>query len=697
MLTNLDALFRPRSIAFIGGSNLLAALRYHRDLGFSGHSWVVNPKYDELGGYRCHARLDDLPEAPDLAFVAIRREAAIDAVEALARRGCRAVVCNAAGFSETGPMGAELQARLVRAAGDMAMIGPNAVGLVNFADPMAAMMDHFGVEGADSGVAIVSQGGGLLCDAVFSDRGLAITHMVGCGNQAVTGVEACAEYLLDDPRVKAVGLSFEGLRDVGGLRRAAEKALCLGKPIVAIKFGTTEAGAKAAQSHTASMTGAGAAWEALFDRLGIVSTASESEFFETLKLFSSGQVPKGRRTLVAAASGVMGVMLADHLSRAGFDLPQPSPERAEKLRELLPGIATPGNPQDITMAAWNDKDRQAAIYATLLDEGYDIALMVQNYPRAGMWDISEYAAQVEALGAACQGREVAAAQLAPMVDCFPASARDHTLSLGLAAMQGLDECVAALGHAVWWQERAMTLRAAQTGFDVQGGGLPRRDAERWDEAAAKTLLGAAGVPVPRMRVVAPADAGQAAAEIGFPVALKALDARLLHKTEMGAVRINLGSPEAVADAVDRMRRDMAEKAPEIPLARVLVEAMAQDVVAEILASVTIDPSVGPVMMIAGGGVQAELWNDSTLVAAPFSRAEIARGLDRLKVAKLIAGWRGRPEGDREALLDALQALGRFALGEGAEEVEINPILVGTRGVLAVDAVLKLPKRNAKAA
>ncbi len=693
MFDNLTALFRPKSVVFIGGSNLTPALKYHGELGFDGATWVVNPKYESLCGYACVARIEDLPQSPDLAFVAIRREAAVEAIAALRAKGCRAVVCNAAGFAETGDAGGDLQAALVAAAGDMAMLGPNSVGLVNFADPMAAMMDQFGVHAVDRGVAICSQGGGLLCDAVFSDRGLRITHMVGGGNQAVTGMEACVEYLLDDPRVTAVGLSFEALRDVTVLRRAAAKALRLGKPIVAIKFGKTEAGAKAAASHTASMTGAGAAWEALFDRLGIISTNSESEFFETLKLIDSGQMPKGRRVLVTAVSGVMGVMLADHLSAAGFELPQPTGERVTRLREVLPAIATPGNPQDVTMAAWNDLDSQVAIYSALLDEGYDAALMVQNYPRAGMWDVKEYEAQVEALGRACAGRDVAAMQLAPMVDCFPADARAHTQSLGLAAMQGLEECIMALDHAVWWSERRDELLAEGLEHLTDVPGVGPAQGARLDEAAAKALLAAAGVAVPALRVTAPDAAADAAEQIGFPVALKALDARLLHKTEVGAVRIGLSSGREVTEAVEKMRADMTRLAPEIPLREVLVEAMAPDVVAEVMASVTFDASVGPVMMVAGGGVEAELWGDSTLLAAPFTRPEIARALDRLKVNARLKGWRGRPAGDRDALLSMLDRLAAFAQTAGAEEIEINPILVGRSGALAVDAVLKLSNRQ----
>ncbi len=685
----LDPMFRPRHVAFIGGSNLRPTLGYHRDLGFAGETWVVNPRYDEIEGYSCYARLEDLPVAPDLAFVAIRREAAIEAVEVLNRLGCGAFVCNAAGFAETDDEGSDLQGRLIEAAGDMPALGPNAVGLVNYVDPMAAMMDHFGVHRVEHGVAIVSQGGGILCDAVFCDRGLSITHMVGCGNQAVTGVESCVDYLLDDPRVRAVGLSFEGLHDISGLRRAAAKALRFEKPIVALKFGRSAAGARAAASHTASMTGDGAAWDALFQRLGIVSVASESEFFETLKLFDSGQLPKGRRVLVTAASGVMSVMLADHLSAAGFELPQPDCEGTQKLRELLPGIATPGNPQDVTMAVWNDKERQRKIYATLLQQDYDTALMVQNYPRDGMWDISEYEAQVEALGEACNGHDVAALQLAPMVDCFPAHARDHTRRLGLAPMQGLQECIAALGHALWWRERRAELRGESLDIPVEIDSRPPPGSTRLDEAQAKALLSSAGVGVPESRVAMPGDAAAAAAEIGFPVAIKALDARLLHKTECGAVRIGLTDGETVEAAVAAMRDDMARRAPDVPLSNLLIEKMAEDVVAELMASVSFDPSVGPVMMIAAGGIEAELWNDSILLAAPFTRAEIARGLDRLKIARRLEGWRGGPAADIDALLDMLQALAEFAARNAVEEVEINPILAGQQGALVADALLKI--------
>ncbi len=689
---DLAALFAPRTLVFVGGSNLAAPLRYHREQGFAGQTWILNPKHQTLGGYPCFASVEDLPSAPDLAFVAIKREAALEVIAALRDKGCKAVICNAAGFSEMGADGASLQAQLLDAAGDMLLIGPNAIGIANFLDPMAAMMDHFGVANPSQGVAIVSQGGGFLCDMVFCDRGLDISHLVGCGNQAKTSLAACADYLLDDPRVTAVGLAFEGLADIAGLRRAAVKALRLGKPLVAIKFAKSQVGAEASRSHTASMAGKDAAWQALFERLGIVATDSESEFIETLKLLSAPQRPKGRRVLVASASGVMGIMLADHLERAGFDLPQPDPERAERLRALLPGIATPCNPQDITMAAWNDLERQTAIYRELLGQGFDLAIMGQNYPREGMWDIAEYSAQVEAMGQACRELGVAGAQLAPLVDCFPADARQHTQDQGMAALQGLSESIAALSHAVWWQERRDVLLEELPALSLAAEAAPASAQHRaYDEAEAKRLLADAGLTIPAQRVCSaddPRALARAAVELGFPVAVKALDARLLHKTEVGAVALGLNDAAAVTAAVETMRARMAEQAAHIPLTRVLLEAMAEKPVVEVLASISLDPAVGPVMMIAGGGVQAELWNDSQLIAAPFTRFTIAQALSRLKIARLLDGWRGQPAADRHALLDALLNLAHCAERHGLQQVEINPLFVGQRGITVVDAVIQ---------
>ncbi|WP_109212234.1 MULTISPECIES: acetate--CoA ligase family protein [Microbacterium] len=683
----LEPLFTPRSIAFIGGSNILDTLRYQREMGFAGDVWVVNPRHERLDVYDCVPSVRELPAPPDLAYVAIRRELAVQAIAELREIGCRAVICHAAGFAESGGIGEELNTKLLEAAGDMPLLGPNVLGIINVVDKTAVAMEHYGVLEASEGVAIVSQGGTLLCDAAWSGRSIPFTHLVAVGNQAQIQTAECVDFLLDDPRVKAIGLSFETLDDIELLRRVAVKALRLGKPIVALKLGNTDAGARAAASHTASMTGLGAAWDALFDRLGIIATRSEAEFLETLKLCSSGQIPRGPRAMVISASGVYSILLADHLSAAGFELPQPAGEHRERVLSLLPAIATPGNPQDVTAAVWGDERVQRDLFAALLDDEIDVVLGVQNFPPQGVGDPAAYFQPIDALGAAVAGREIAAVELAPLADSFPADARDRATHAGLAPMQGLEECMAALRHGLWWHRRHTDLLEVDLSVPVSSPSATIRRDHALNEAEAKAMLAAAGVCVPDSRVVTTESVVAAADELGYPVVIKALDARLLHKTEVGAVRVGLRSATEVRDAIEDMRRDMARLAPEVALREVLVEVMAQDVVGEVMVSVTQDPSVGIVMMLAGGGVEAELWNDSFLLAPPFTRGEIVRALDRLKVAARLRGWRGRPAADMDRLIDTIERIGDCALSTGSVDIEINPLLVGRHNVTAVDAVV----------
>lgn len=691
-LASLARLFKPRSVVYIGGSNLKPTLRYHMEQGFTGTTYVVNQKYDEIAGYKCLPRIEDLPEIPDLAFIAINREATIAAVDALRRKGCGAVICNAAGFAEAGAEGAVLQQRLTDALGDMAMLGPNAFGLTNNLDPLAAQMDHLGCGHVERGIAIIGQGGGFLCDIVFADRSLEISHLVGCGNQIGVSVADCAAYLVEDPRVSVIGLSFEGLPDVSALRRAAWRAAELGKPIVAMKFGRTEVGAQAALSHTASLAGSDAAWNALFERLNICVAKNESEFLETLKLFHYAGPVVGRDVLVTAVSGVNAIMIADQLSEAGFALPQPTGDTAAALKKLLPEIATPGNPQDVTMAAWNQRARQAEIIGTLLEDGYHTVILVQNYPRAGMWDVQEYTAQMEALGDACRGRSTTGIVLAPMVDCFPLEARIATLAAGLVPMQGEAECMAALNHASrWFLQRDMFL--AQS-CDWHHAPMPP-DASILNEAEGKRRLSAFGVSVPDFKLVPAAQAVSAATSLGFPVALKAVDARLLHKTEAGAVALGLDTAQAVSQAVAAMTSKMAQTVPHIPLRMVLVERMADALVCEFLAAIRRDPAVGPVLLIGGGGVEAEMWRDTVLLALPVTDAQIDRALDRLVVSKKLAGWRGKPAGDRAALVRTITMLAAFYKAHETlvTEIEVNPIIVTPTSAVAVDAVLTMADRQ----
>ncbi len=350
--TNLRRLLSPRSIVFIGGSNLAEPIENTRSVGFEGDIWVVNPNYPELAGVQCFTSVADLPEAPDAAFVAVRADLTVSVVAELAKKGCGGAVCYAAGFAEIGGEGASLQKQLVDVAGDMAVVGPNCYGLLNFNSGVALWPDRLSGGRHETGVAIISQSGNLALNLTMQDRSVPITHLISVGNQAVLGAGDYIEPLLEDDRVKAIGFYIEGLKDIAGFSHAALKALQKGVPLVVLKAGTSEIGTQLTLSHTSSLAGSDDMYQAMFDRLGIMRVHSQAELLETLKLAAVCQVPPSNRVGILTCSGADSALMADGLDKAGLTLPPLTGEQIDTLSGILPGFVTLCNPLDYNTSIW---------------------------------------------------------------------------------------------------------------------------------------------------------------------------------------------------------------------------------------------------------------------------------------------------------------------------------------------------------
>ena len=377
---NLKRLLEPKHIAVIGGVEAGNAVQSSRALGFDGPIWAVNPERTALGGVPCFPSVDDLPEAPDAVFLAIPRTAAVETVRKLRDRGAGGVVGYTAGFRELGGEGADLEAALVEAAGDLALVGPNCFGTLNFVVGAALWPYDFGGGRVERGVAIISQSGMLTSNVTMNRRSLPIAHVIGAGNQSVLGIEDYLDVLVDDPAITAVGLYIEQLRDIAGFCGAALRALETGMPIVAIKAGASDIAANLTVTHTGSLSGSDDAYRALFDRLGVIRVSSPVQMMETLKMLTLGGVPKGRRVAGFTASGGDAALLADYAEGHGLTFAPPSGEGAAALKSLLPEIATVSNPLDYTTPLWGNIDAVEAVVLTVLKDGHDAALMVQDYP-----------------------------------------------------------------------------------------------------------------------------------------------------------------------------------------------------------------------------------------------------------------------------------------------------------------------------
>ena len=686
---NFARLLNPHHIAFIGGTDAATAIGEARRRGFAGEIWAVNPTRADLAGVPCLPSLDDLPEAPDAAYIAVPVAAAIDTVARLAAMGAGGAVCYSAGFKEAGPTGAAAEEALKRAVGDMALIGPNCYGLINYVGNSALWSFQHGGASPGYGAAIITQSGMLSSDITMSQRSLPMAYMVSAGNQAVLGLEDYVDVFADDEAVRAIGLHIEGLQDIPKFERAALRALARGTPIVALKTGTSTIGGALTISHTGSLSGAKELYQALFERTGIISVNSPAQMLETLKYLCVVGAPKGPRVAGFTCSGGGATMLADHAEGIGLEFPAIAPDAAEGLKALLPSIATVSNPLDYTTPIWGQFERTKPVFAaTMQAVGADCALLVQDYPLPGL-DGSKvyYQNDAAAFAEAAKEKGLPAAICATLPENLDAETREFLIDKGVAPMQGIHETLNAIADAAGWTAaRERILGDPPAPLSVGTAGVPP---EILTEDAGKAWVKAAGLPVPDGRSVAAAEAAGAADAIGYPVVLKMMGEKLAHKTEMGAVMVGLDSPEAVMRAAQAMKGRVAASDPEAVTDRFLVEAMSPRPIAELLVGLRRDPQFGYALTLGSGGILVELVGDSRTLLLPCGQGDIETALASLKVARLLAGYRGSDAADLGQIASILHGFcSNMLAGEDTfAEVEINPLFVYPAGVVAVDVLM----------
>ncbi len=682
----LRRLFAPRHVAVFGGGAAVEVVRQSRALGYDGAIWPVHPRHAQVEGYPCFRDVAALPEAPDASFIAVPRDGTIDIVAQLAARGAGGVICYASGFAEVGGSGVALQRRLVAAAGAMPLVGPNCYGMLNYVDGVALWPDQHGGERVNRGVAIISQSGNIALNLTMQRRNLPLAYLITVGNKAGVGIEAIVETLLQDERVSAIGLHIEGLDDISAFSQVALQALARGVPLVALKAGSSLIGASTTISHTGSLAGPDALYDALFKRLGIARVADPAGLLETLKLLHVFGALADRRILSASCSGGEASLVADLAQPRGLKLPVlPAPVR-DALHAVLGDKVALANPLDYHTYIWGNLAAQTACFSAMMTCRFDMHLLVLDFPRADRCVSGAWQTTVDAFVAAHRRTDAPCAVVASLPEGMPDGVARQLLESGIAPMQGMAECLDAIGHAAMIGRARLRLADVRA---VQPVRLARKGPIRTlDEVAAKQALTGYGLKVPRSVVVFSNQAAAAAAHMGFPVVVKAVSENLAHKTEAGAVRLNLGDRAQVNDAVQAMAA-LSE--------RFLVEQMAQGVVAELIVGVRCDPQFGLALTLGAGGVLVELLQDATTLLLPASRADILAAFASLRAWPLLWGYRGRPAGDVDALLDAVEAILAFAQAHAdrLQELDVNPVLVLPRGqgVVAVDALIRMTQED----
>jgi acyl-CoA synthetase (NDP forming) len=685
---NLRRLLSPRHIAFVGGRDCVTAIGEAVRRGFQGNIWPVNPSRKELAGHPCFASIDDLPEAPDAVFLAVPAAAAIDVTRALSAQGAGGIVCYTAGFREAGSDGAAMEAALVQAAGDMALIGPNCYGAINYLSDTALWpFAHGGGCPEGFGAAIITQSGMLSSDITMSQRGLPLTHMISCGNQAALSLEDFLDFLIDEPGVRAIGLHVEGLRSVARFHDVALRANAKGIPVVALKTGSSSIGASLTVSHTGSLSGSDALYDTLFARCGVIRVKTPPELLETLKFLVLSGVPKANRVAGFTCSGGGATMLADRAEPIGLTFPPVPQATRAALTGLLPPIATVSNPLDYTTPIWGDPVRTGPVFAEAMDQTQAAAaVLVQDYPAAGL-DESQiyYRNDAGAFIAAARERRLPAAILATLHENMDPATRDWLTAQGCTPLLGIAEGLGAIRHAIWWGERHQALQHARPESLLTAGDGPLCGLT---EAESKALLAVHGLPVPQSRLTNAANMERAAAGLRFPLALKMIGPRLAHKSEAGAVALDLADHAALSAAAARMKDTVAAHDPLAVTDQFLVEEMAERPVAELLVSLRRDPEFGPALTLAAGGILVEILKDSASLLLPASEGDVRAAIASLRAAPLLGGYRGAVAADMSALVATIMRLQSvFLTTADLAEIEINPLFAGCRDTTIVDALI----------
>jgi acyl-CoA synthetase (NDP forming) len=699
----LAEFFAPRSIALVGASETSGWSRFivaaSNAVGYSGPLLPVHPRHEKIFGRPAVRSLRDLSEPADLAFILAPTEAVATVVEDAAAAGVRNVVVLASGYREAGSRGKELEDQLVRdaAAHGIVLLGPNTLGFLNTAARAApfALTVPLPLTAGPVGIALQS---GALSSALLAfarSQAIGVSTVASLGNEAMITTADVLDYLVADEQTRVICMFLEEIGDPAAFSAAARRADQAGKPIVAMKVGSSQAGRQAALAHTGAVAGDDAVVDAALRQLNIIRVTSIEDLLSTAALLGYHRWPRGRRMGVLTASGGACDIIADRASAEGIEIPPFAAETAAAIASHLPSFAIARNPLDVTgyvLANARTSPLTAidhALDAAVSDPGLDFVLFTGfTVPEARPPDEAAATLLEQRVSWLAERVRTSPVPVIPLgMTCTDSTGYARALlgEHGVHVMGGMELCAQALGHAFAWLDGRGQVRPLAGRPDPASGPAQAGQAAPWTEARGRDLLAAAGLPVVPGRLVTSAgDAVAAARELGGPVALKISSAAVSHKSDAGGVLLNLTGDDAVRRGYQQV---VAAAAPHGGGDEVLVTAMRADGV-EVLAGVTVDPAFGPVLAVGLGGIWVELLHDTSLRLLPADAAEVRRMLGELRALPLLQGARGAEPADLNALAAVIAHLGEVACSVGGlEALEVNPLWVHGDQIEALDVLV----------
>lgn len=682
-IMSFSRFLQPRHIAIIGGREAEEVIRQCIKSDFQGDLWPVHPNKSTIAGIKVYKSVEDLPAAPDAAYVAVNRHLTLSIVAQLAALGAGGAICYATGFSESGKEGQLLEQELLKLSGNMPLLGPNCYGLINYVNQAIIWPDQHGGEKVDRGVAIITQSSNVAVNLTMQQRGLPISYMVSLGNKIKFDLHDAIREFAKQPSVTAIGLYIEGISDPSAFESAVRFARELGKPIVAIKSGRSDAAQKITLSHTASLAGSDELVNALFNRNGVGRVYSMEGLIEALKVVHVHGPLCGNKLGVMSPSGGDGALVADAVEAGNLDLITISKNHQNNIKRTVHELVSVSNPFDYQLFDWLDTQRLTKTFSAFIEQEFDLSVCVFDYPRPERCsDENWQPAQQAIINAAAQTRAHVAV-LSTMPECMPENTAKILMANNIVPLSGLKAGIegvqAAVNIGTAWQLPLPAPLLCNHASKID------KPVILLDEAQSKQRIADFGVAVPKSLIVTNVEQARLATEkLSYPLVVKALG--VAHKTDVGAVKLALNSAEAVVEAVNSMAT-LAK--------RFLIEEMIDDVVAEIIVGVVRDEQFGPYLVVGAGGILVELMRDSCSLLLPVTRQEVIQALQGLRSAVLFNGFRGRAMADLDAAVDAILAIANFIEEnhDEIEELDINPLMLRKcgKGAVAADALLRIRK------
>ena len=673
---NLKKLFRPKSLAIIGGYWADFVYDGNKTIGYKGKVWHINPSRKSTKRKKYYKNIKDLPEIPDCVYLAVSRDQTVKLIKDISNMGVGGTVCLASRFSELNSKeGKDKTNELIKNSGNMPFLGPNCYGFINYLDKISVWSDQVSGKPTKKGVAIICQSGTIGNTISFNNRSLPIGYIISLGNQSKITIEDAISYALDDNRVTAIGIYAESFTNTAKLIKVFKKSKLKNIPIAIVKVGRSKIASKTILTHTGSLSGKEDIYDSLFQRMGVAKCNTLGELCEILKLFHTHGVLKNDQISIMGPSGGDMAMIGDVAESLSLKFGKIPPKIKNDLKKVNHPSVIISNPFDLQTYNWNDPENLEKTFKLIFKTNFALNALMLDLPNIEDCDTEEWDAIVDKFIKSSKIKKNGAI-ISSLSDTLPKYLREKCLKYNVVPLQGMSESLLAISNAIKIGKVWKNFADIKIPEEIPN---LKKKIKTYSEYESKLILKKNKIPIPKSLVTNKKNILRDSKKIGFPLVAKINSNTVFHKTEIGGVVTNINSEKELKKKTNKFTGN------------ILIEKMITDNIFEMIIGIKNDNEFGPTIILGAGGIYTELFKDTTTLLLPLTKRMIVEEIKKLKFSKILFGFRGKNSGDLDALVSSILKIAKFAENnyDKISEVDINPLIVCKKGkgVFAVDALI----------